>query len=185
MNSRTGWVLIITLWLAFAAAYAQTADFRVKDLVAKVVDGVHQVSLKLDLSFSEEMLEALRNGVPLVVQVDIEVVQPRYYWWDNTLVSIKQRYQLRYHALSQSYVVRNLNTDAQESMRTLSAALDALATMNDIPVVDASLIPATANYVGRLRVMLDIDALPLPLKMRAYTRPEWRAASDWRPWQLQ
>ncbi len=176
-------MLIGVLWLA--AAYAQSADFRIKQLTSEIEGGVHQVSLKLDINFSDEMLEALRNGVALVVQVEIEVLRPRSYWWDSTLVALKQRYQLRYHALSQSYIVRNLNTDAQESLRTLSAALDALSTTNDIPVVDASLVPANADYIGRLRVLLDIDALPLPLKMRAYTSPEWRAASDWRQWSLQ
>ena len=49
----------------------------------------------------------------------------------DALPTLEQSYELSYHALSQRYLVRNLNTGEQQDFGTLQAALDASATSAD------------------------------------------------------
>ncbi len=183
------WLLTVLWWCVLpgmtGAALAQTADFGVRDLIVEQRDGIYQIGMKLDVRLSDEMLDALRSGVALVFVLDIEINRPRTFWWDANLVHLEQRYQLRYHALSQSWLVRNLNTDAQSSFHSLGAALESLAQVKAIPVVDAALVPDPGTHIGRVRLRLDTEALPLPLKMRALTHGDWRVASNWTMWLLQ
>ena len=47
---------------------------------------------------------------------------------DASVAALEQRYELSYHALSQRYLVRNLNTGEQQDFGSLQAALERSAT---------------------------------------------------------
>jgi hypothetical protein len=51
----------------------------------------------------------------------------RRFWLDAGIASLEQRYEVSYHALSQRYLVRNLNTGEQQDFGTLEAALDRIS----------------------------------------------------------
>ena len=53
---------------------------------------------------------------------------------DAGVAALEQRYELSYHALSQRYLVRNLNTGEQQDFGTLQAALDRLGEVRGLPV---------------------------------------------------
>jgi len=81
-------------------------------------------------------------------------------------------------------VLTNLNTGIQTSMASLQSAQELLNTVPNLPVLDRQLLEPNEQYSGRLRVRLDIDALPAPLKLLAYFSPAWHQSSDWFIWKL-
>ena len=48
----------------------------------------------------------------------------------------------------------------------------------------ASLLDDDELYIVRMRVYLDFDELPLPLRIRAYSTSAWRPDSGWKVWPL-
>ena len=52
------------------------------------------------------------------------------YLPDAEVASLQQSYELSYHALSQRYLLRNLNTGEQQDFGTLQASLDRLAALD-------------------------------------------------------
>ena len=173
------------LLLIVPRAEAEEARFVVEDIETSLHDdGVYYLDARLDITLGSEMLAALRNGVSLVVQVNLEIIRPRRLWMDERLVNLAQRYQLRFHALTQQYLVSNLNTGIHESFHTLSGALDYLSHIRSLPVLDAGLLRTGETYRARLRVHLDLNALPLPLQIKAYTRRDWRITSPWMVWNI-
>jgi hypothetical protein len=144
--------------------------------------GVYLLDARIAYRFPHAPLDALANGVPLIIELDLEVWRSRNWMFDEPVARLQQRFQLEYHALSRQYLVTNLNSGDLKSFRTLTAAIDALGRINDFPLLDASLLTPGFPYYGRLRAGLDIESLPVPLRVYAYTSRDWWLTSAWYRW---
>lgn len=171
---------------ALPAAQAQDREgsFEVRSASSMLVDGVYRVDARVQFVLSDQALEALENGVPLNIQYQFEVVRNRRFWLDATEASLAVGHQLQYHALSQRYIVRNLNTGEQDSYATLFSALNNLGRVEGLPVIDESLLDEDGDYSMRMRAVLDIRDFPAPLRLLLFWRDEWRLESDWFRWPL-
>lgn len=172
-------------WLPvrLAAGAAGNADFEIRHVHTRLVQGVYQVDASIELDFAAQTVEALQNGVPLTVLVEMEVLHVGRFW-DDRVARVDVRYQLKLHALSGQYVVRNVNTGASHTYRALPEAIAALGTINGFPLVDESLIDASQHYRLGMRARLDIEALPSPMRLLAYLDSLWHPNSDWHYWPL-
>jgi predicted phosphohydrolase len=147
-------------------------------------DDVYYLDAAIEYHFGQSLEEALLKGVAVPIIVDIEVIHERDYLWNETTASLAQRYVLEYHALTQQYIVRNVNISAQSAFPSLAAALASLGQIVALPVIDANLLTRGERYLGRLRSSVDIDALPVPLRLLAIISPEWRLSSEWYEWRF-
>ena len=179
-------VLAVTLVCGLLGGPVSGADeaFVVHELTSEEVEGVIKLDATIEYRLSDALLDALRNGVELVIEVRIEVSREREWWLNAEVASLVQRYQLGYHALSQQYLLKNLNTGVQLTFPSLTSTLHAMGTIQDFPMLDASLLQPGIGYEARLRARLAVDELPLPLRARAYMSGDWRPASDWYTWAL-
>ncbi|HEY8098266.1 MAG TPA: DUF4390 domain-containing protein [Methylobacter sp.] len=144
----------------------------------------YRLSADIDFQLSARAKEALQSGVPLFWDIHIKTLQHRDYFWDSTLVNATIRYRIQYHALLNMYRVRNEGSHELYNFSTLSAALDLMSTIRDYRVLDkAAYVPGKRYAVG-IKVTLDRDALPLPLRPVAYANPQWYLSSDWTLWPL-
>jgi hypothetical protein len=167
-----------------AAAHAANPGFTIKRAETKLIDKVYHLSVQIDYQFSKQVLEAIESGVPIVLALDIDVRRPRNYMWDEQIAQLRQRFQLQYHALTEQYIVKNLNSGAQNTAPTLNTALYYLRDINNIPLIDQQLLKPKQHYQVRLKVSLEFDSLPVPLKLSAYLSRSWWLGSDWFVWEL-
>lgn len=183
--ARLALTALLVLGSGLATAPARAADnaFVIKRVETRLVDGVYLLDARIDYRFSAEALKALRNGVPLLILLDIQVRQKRWYW-NRTLAELEQGYLLLYHALSEQYIIHNLNSGAQEHFRSLGAALASLGRIRNLPLIDARLLQADEDYEVRLRTYLDIESLPAPMRPLAYISSDWQLDSEWVTWPL-
>lgn len=180
-------VLLVNFLLGFPGpVLAQTDPFTIRSAHIYLDNKVYLVSADIHYSLTKPVLDALHNGVPLTIELRIELIQNREWpWWNETVAVIKQRYRLRYFALAQHYVLSNLNMDTESSYQTLEAALEALGRLKELPLLDQNLLPSGEDYVARMRVALDIESLPTPLRLLAYLSSRWRLTSEWYTWKPQ
>lgn len=186
----TNWFALMALIIgilprAGAAAATEEPEFVVRSAGTVLVDKVYQLNARIHYRFSDEALDALDNGVPLVVELAIEIERKRDYVWDETVASLRQRYQLSYEALTQRYVVTNLNSGADNYYGSRAAAIAALGDVNHLPILDAGLLNSDEKYTVSLQASLDLDALPVPMRVIGYFSSNWRIASEWVSWPLQ
>ncbi|RMF95133.1 MAG: DUF4390 domain-containing protein [Gammaproteobacteria bacterium] len=170
--------------LLSAAVAAQPGRFDVRSASTGLKDGVYYLNARIDYRLSEKALQALRSGVELTIELQIEVERRRAFLPDSTVASLRQAYLLSYQPLSQRYVVRNLNSGEQSSYATLFSALNSLGRVIDLPVIDAALLEPDASYEIRLRAVLDQNTLPGPLRLFAFWGDSFRLESDWYAWTL-
>ncbi len=174
------WLSTLVFALLPLSPVLADAEFAVEDAETRLEGGVYLLDAEVDYRFSDEALEALDSGVPLVLVLDIEVEQTRPWWWyDIEVATLEQRFEIQYHALSDQYLLSNINSGALYAYPTLSSIGDALGRIRSLPLLDANLIEPNATYEVQLRLRLDIEALPSPLRPLAYVTPGWRLSSDW------
>jgi hypothetical protein len=179
------WLTAALLGLSFKAAADLAPAFTVRSAGTVLINKVYHLNARIDYHFSDEALEALENGVPLVVELAIEIERQRDYLWNETVASLRQRYQLSYEALTRRYVVTNLNSGADTYYAERDAAVAALGDVSNLPILDAGLLNPDQVYQIRLQASLDLEALPVPLRVIGYFSSKWSISSEWYSWPLQ
>lgn len=164
---------------------ADDSYFTIRNADVQLVEGVYLLDATIDFRFSDAAMEALKNGIPLVLDVEIRVERGRKWLWDDTVATLSQRYRLQFHALSDRYVVHNLNTDERESFSMLEDALYVLGEIRAFPMLDRRLLMAGSEYVAGIRASLVVEELPTPMRLWAYVSDQWHMNSPWYTWPLQ
>lgn len=159
--------------------------FEIRTASSELIDGVYYVNALIDLRLSDEASEALAAGVPLIVRIEIDLIRVRRFWIDDEEVDVDQRFVLEYHALTERYLVRNLNRGDQASFATVTAALNYLGRIERLPFIDAALLEPARSYDARIRAELDMDEFSGPLRLLTFWRREFSLSSEWFRWRLQ
>lgn len=153
-----------------------------RDAYTTLSNKVYYLNARIDFTLSDEVLEALQKGVPIMLKLEIEISRARDYVWDETVTGLKQRYEFEYHPLTKQYTVKNLNSGSLHSYPDMNAALLVLGTIVDLPILDKNLLDADEHYTGRMRAKVDINVLPVPLRLLAYLTSGWSLTSEWFLW---
>ncbi|MDH3646525.1 MAG: DUF4390 domain-containing protein [Nitrosopumilus sp.] len=164
---------------------AKNGDFAIQAAYADEVDGVFYLNATIDYQLNDFALEALARGVALTFELKIDLRRVQRWRPDKNIAELLQLNELRYHALSDRYLVRNINSGEQQSFQTLRAALLELGDIHDLPVIDRALLNPKRSYIMRLKSILDIRSFPGPLRVLAVFFGDWRLTSDWYRWRLQ
>ncbi len=183
-SRRRRWRGVFLVVVLLGASVASAAGFRVLSADTRLEQEVYRLDARVAYQFSQAAMDALHSGVPLTIELQMEVLQRRSWVWDLSVAALRQLYRLEYHALARQYLVVNLNSGEFRSFPTRSAATEFLGRVRDFPLLDHSLLQPGESYYARIRARLDIEALPAPLRPVAYLSPEWRLASEWYSWPL-
>ena len=147
--------------------------------------GVHILDARLQLVLSSEALNALNSGVPLTIELQMQVIRVRRFYIDAMDAELAVRFELEYRPLSQRYIVRNLNSGDQDSFATLYSALNNLGRVQGFPVIDEALLTPNKVYRVRLRALLNTQQYPAPLRLLFFWRDQWQLKSEWFEWLLE
>ena len=159
--------------------------FDVRSAATSMVAGVHELEARLQLILSAEALDALGSGVPLTIELSIDVIRVRRFMPDDLEAELTVTYELEYRPLSQRYIVRNLNSGDQNSFATLYSALNNLGRIQSLPVIDDALLEPGSAYRMRMRALLSTRQYPAPLRILFFWRSQWQLQSDWYQWNLE
>ena len=168
-----------------ADAQQDPGRFDVRTASVTLMSGVYYLDAWVEYRLSTDAREALDAGVPLSFHLDVEFINPRWYWTDELVGRLAQSFQLQFHALSERYVVVNLNSEERSTFATLFSALNFLGRVTELPLIDATLLNPVQAYDIRIRTVLRIEAIPDPLGYLAFWRRDWSLRSEWYRWRMQ
>ena len=120
----------------------------------------------------------------MTFELQIELTRSRRFWVDPEIAKLVQTDELQYHALSERYIVKNLNCGGQNTFATLFSALSVIGRVVELPIIDAALLDPDATYNIRIRAVLDQNRLPGPLRLFALWQDGFKLESDWYGWSL-
>ena len=182
------WILPLLLCVTatFAAperAWAQAA-LALSDVGIRVDDGVYELDARLELRLPDDARKAVESGLTLRLNYEIVIDRVRRYMLDAEVAALAQRYEVTYHALSQRWLVRNLNTGEQFDYGSLDNALARISELRGLPILDAALVSPGPLYHGRIRAVLDLSTAPDAFGWLLFWADDWSAESDWITWTL-
>ena len=173
------------LWALIGVSGAHGAGFSIREAQARMAGQDLIVTAALDLKLSEAVEQALVKGIALDILIEFRLYQTRRYWWDRRVGEWTLRTRIWYHALSGLYLVSVQGSKEPSTFSSLQGALKYLGTLTRISL---PLPPEIAAGGGPdafgMRVRVDRESLPAPLRPMAYTLAAWRLKSEWRRWTL-
>lgn len=159
--------------------------FEVRSAALELKDGVYHMNVRLDLPISDAVRRGLAEGVPIGLELDLDIERVRQLLPNSRVADLTQHYHLQYNAVSERYVLRNDNSGQQESLGTIEGALEVLSEIRDLPVLDKSLIQADRRYEASVRAKLDYGTVPFTLRLMMFWVSDWHRESDWYTWTFQ
>jgi len=184
-DGRCWWCISLLVALCLVVGQSSARETRISAVRTLLADGVYRIGARVDFEFNETLHDALHNGVPLLIELRIEVVRERRWLWADVVAELRQRFELQFHALSRRYLVSNYSTGVQRSFSAMNDALGFVGNVYDLPLIDANLLQANQPYTVRMRADLDVESLPTPVRLWAYLGSAWSLKGDWYQWPLQ
>lgn len=162
---------------------AQATIFSVNNPKVHQIGNGYVVSAQIDYPLTPRVIEALENGVPITFFQELEIIERfpilgNFWQWETSLWQSRLRYELRYHALSEQYVIVSLDTGHQQNFPNLEGALTALGQINDL-TVPPEFTEEVDDIILRIRSGLDLNALPTPMRPGALISSKWQLTSPW------
>lgn len=177
-----GRVLAAALLLVAASTAFAQQQIEIRSAYVETSKSVYLLNATVAFELPEGARHAIREGVPLTLDLEIAIQRGRRFWLDESVATLVQHYELVYHALSERYLVRNLNSGEQSTFATLESALDALRVIDDLPILDAPLLEHEQRYEFALRASLDVRTMPDTLRFVLFWTDDWRQRSEWYTW---
>jgi len=157
--------------------FANAERFAVDEINVHLDDDVYYLDASLSLPLSSAALEAIKNGVPLFIALEVGIYAQRNWWLDNAIAKINQVFKVEYFELAKLYQTTNINTQEQNNFLSLSSALSSIGFIENLPLIDKVLLDENKSYYSAVQVDLLIKKLPLPLIPVALVFKEWEHQS--------
>jgi hypothetical protein len=188
-RTKSAWLLCAvaaaTLWVRPLQADGLEGRFEVRSADLQLKDGVYHLNAHMDLPVSDAVRRGLAEGVPLTLELDLDIERVRQLLPNSRVAELTQRYHLQYNAVSARYILRNDNSGQQQSLSSVDAAIEQLSEIRGLPVLDKALISADRRYEASVRAKVDYGSVPFSLRVVMFWVNEWHRESDWYTWTLQ
>jgi hypothetical protein len=189
------WLAVYSLLLVTPAPSQSAMDdiqagFEIRNARTELVDGVFLLEADISFVFSEVTLEAIDNGIPVTIILEMQVLRERglildNLWWDKEIARLEANLRIETRPLSKTYLIRNLNSGEARVFGSFGELVIGLGKIRRFPLLDEHLIGDDGRYYLRLRALLDIESLPPPMRPSAYLSSLWRLKSDWYIWPIE
>ena len=128
-------LVLAACWRWRLASQAAEIDLRGIQ-ITPAEDGGLVLATDLAFDFSPRLEEAVGKGLTLHFVAEFELARPRWYWFDERVIQIRQTGRLTYHALTRQY---RLSTGAlHQSFSSLDEALRSLSRIRNWQIAGAT-----------------------------------------------
>jgi hypothetical protein len=169
---------ILLCLLGMGVAIAGGIEPKSASLVAD--DRGQALTAEFSIDLGPRLVEAVEHGIPLNFRFEFDLTRKRRYWIDEHIASRVLDYRLGYHALTRQY--RLSFGGLHQSFTTLDEALQALARIAHLHVVDKQALIAGETYRAAVRLSLDHNQLPKPLQVDSLADSDWRVEAQTLRW---
>ena len=166
------------------SGYASGYGFSITSAELLGSDKGYLFSADVDYRLSPRANNALLNGVPLTIVVKVQIDRYRKLMWNQKVFTKKIVYRVTYQSLRKRYRVYDHDLGRHQYFTDLRSALDTMGKIRGFIALDIEDVDLDAVYHAKVKVFLDIEALPLPLRSIAYLIPQWHISSGWYKWSL-
>lgn len=176
--------IFFSLWMALffpSSIIAANNSLIIKTAEINSQFEAYFLNADFDLSFNDDLDEAIRKGIPINFVIEFELKKPRKYWFDEEVAKKTKEILLSYHALSKQFILTE-SENRLIAFDNLTQAKNELKRIKNWRIFDKSQIDDTEKYSAYLLVKLDQTKLPKQLQADITSNQEWQLASKQFQW---
>ncbi len=171
-----GYLLLASLLIAGCTQQTDDPLFKLEQAETSWKNGQLNVTIHQKLMLSGEAKKALEHGVPLTLQLELEIRQT------GKRLPVKKdtfSFEIRYLPLINNYQLTQQGASEIRSFPRLRHLLAELSTVSQS--FSGSNLPR-GNYELFARTHLDQKKMPPPMRLPMLFSAQWRHDSDWKEW---
>ncbi|MDU9051175.1 MAG: DUF4390 domain-containing protein [Candidatus Electrothrix sp. Rat3] len=172
------------LFFSFPVISASQAEKKqepvIDEIVISATSGYLLLFATVKHCFTDEMLEGVRNGIPLTFRFDIRLNKIRKNWFDSELAEHKINHTLSYDPLKEEYQVAFAEKDRPEVSRSLEEAKQMMADLNGLRLYPLNKLQVGSPYSLKIKATLVENTFPLGIHSIIPFTSLWNFETDWR-----
>lgn len=162
LPSRLRCLIFVFLLLLYSGARAEEDRPNIADIFITTSQTHLLLFCTVKNGFTQEMIEGVRNGIPVTFTYLIELEKVVRGWPDSTLVEMTIDHTLAYDSLKEQYRVtlpeRGNDTVVTDS---LEEAMSAMNELNGVKIINRAELEPDAPYALHVHATLAEKTLPL------------------------
>ena len=132
-------------------------------------------------SFTSEMVEGVRNGIPILFDFSIELEKVNNNWLDTTLMETTIQHTLTYDLLKEEYQITLQERDNKTVVTdSIDKAMELMAEINGIKIIERNKLTPDTPYALHIKAKLAEKTLPMNMHYIIPFISLWNFETDWR-----
>lgn len=176
-------ILVISFLLVTSSVYSDGVNFTDFRLVGSTPK--YKVLTGVEFGLTNYLQNALENGVALKARVQFRLSIDRGWWFNKETTLLTVHYQLKYHALSQHYLLTRNDTNEHWNFSNLSTTLRKLGELRQYSLPDIQ-VPLESDKAYSILAVADMvpETLRLPLRIQSLFSDKYSISSEGVLWPL-
>jgi len=174
--------MIILMIFSYELTYA--ANINIVSTKTYIDNDIIYLDSYSELKLTKEAYKALRQGISLEMHTDFQLLEKRKWLWNKIVFKKTLVHKLEHKPLTENFLVTNLNNGVVNYYKNFDAAVNAISKISKMKLFDKNKLKKNINYSARIRLFLNVDSLPSPLRPRAYFSSDWNISSQWYRWKI-
>ena len=172
-----GIAIFLAMWMYAlpASSYAQGAEIKTAKL--ELNEEGYQLSAEFELQLAAVHEDAIRKGVPVYIEMEVEVSRNRWYWLDERVVRQTRERRISYSPLTTQF--RLATAGLSQNLAKFDDVKRALSTVRSWQILEKNKLRPGEKYDVAVRIRLDASQLPKPFQLNVLGTREWDIASSW------
>lgn len=132
-------------------------------------------------NFTPEMIEGVKNGIPITFSFLVELEEMKSKWFDKTMAEMNIQHTLIYDSLKEQYEIhRSEKTNNPAVTDSLEKALEIMVELSGIKIIHRDELIPDAPYAIHVKAKLAEKTLPLYMHYIIPFISLWDFETDWR-----
>ena len=139
------------------------------------------INARLVDGFTEKILEAIENGVPMGFTFEIELRKANTLWMDSLVSSNKVRHRVQFDSLKKAYRFSEFGKNVKRKIitRKESRYQKLMLTLKDIPIAPIYKLDPNEKYYVRVKADLETDRFWFPFNYIFFFVPFSAFETSW------
>jgi hypothetical protein len=139
------------------------------------------INARLVDGFTEKILEAIENGVPMGFTFEIELRKANTLWVDSLVSSNKVRHRIQFDSLKKAYKFSEFGKNVKRKIITRKETRyqQLMLTLKDIPIAPIYKLDPDEKYYVRVKADLETDRFWFPFNYIFFFVPFSEFETSW------
>ena len=184
-NKRPGLISILVFTFSMLTAGLVSPVFAVSPDVVNIGVGTNDkyvvINARLVDGFTEKILEAIENGVPMGFTFEIELRKANTLWVDSLVSSNKVRHRIQFDSLKKAYKFSEFGKNVKRKIITRKETRyqQLMLTLKDIPIAPIYKLDPDEKYYVRVKADLETDRFWFPFNYIFFFVPFSEFETSW------